>query len=90
MTILDQPRTVKAAILRELILKTEISERQMPFNSFRSRLSDLQRKHGLAIRFKEKKGKNSFGHPMVYRVHYLWRSELDKATRLYKKINNRG
>jgi len=88
MTTLDQPRTVKAAILRELIMRPEISEQDVRFNSFRSRLSDLRLDHGLNIRFKEKKKKNAFGHDLVYRVHYLWQIEKNKAIRLYKKINH--
>jgi hypothetical protein len=87
-TTLEQPRTVKAAILRELILRPEISEMDVRFNSFRSRISDLRLEHGLNVRYKEKKAKNAFGNDLVYRVHYLWQIDLKKAVRLYKKINH--
>ncbi|HTI94707.1 MAG TPA: hypothetical protein VL727_29150 [Puia sp.] len=90
MIQLEKPKTVKASILKALITMNEISEREYPYNSFRSRISDLIHKHKVNVRFKERKAKNSFGNPMVYRVHYLWRSELSKAARVYREINTRG
>lgn len=84
---LDKPKSAKATILYGLITRSEISERQYPFNGFRTRLSDLRLKHNLNIRYKEIKATNQFGHPMVYRVHYLWRISIPKAIRLYNKIN---
>jgi len=86
-TELPKPKSAKATILYGLITRQEISEQEYPFNGFRSRVSDLKLKHNLPIRFKKIKGKNQFGHAMVYRVHYLWRISIPKAIRLYRKIN---
>lgn len=87
---LSKPRSALATVLYGLITREKITERDYPFNGFRSRLSELRRVHELPVRFKEVKGENQFGNPMVYKVHYLWKISLPKAARLYKKINSNG
>lgn len=85
LTELPKPKTDLAEILYHLIKKPEISERMFSQNGFRSRLTDL-RNLGLNLRdqWKEFRKRNK---KCQHKVHYLWRSELPKAIRLYEKIN---
>lgn len=85
MTTLPPPKTDLAEILRPLCMGKEISERQFNQNGFRSRLTDL-RNLGLNLRYAWKEFKKR-GKKSQFRTHYLWRSELSKAQRLYLKIN---
>ena len=85
-TNLPPPTSIKAHILKELIQGRPISERDTSFNSFRARLSDLVKKHQLDIRFTWIKFKNAFGHPGMYREHYLPPEEKEKAIEEYLKI----
>ena len=81
---LPPPTSIKSFILSELIKGHTISEKELNWNSFRSRLSELNQK--ITIAFKWVEFKNSFGHPGRYRVHFLEESEKEKAVKLYKKL----
>lgn len=83
---LPPPNNIKSHILNALIKGRVISERDYSFNSFRARLSDLTSKHNLDIRYNWIKFKNGFGHPGMYREHYLPPEERDKAISEYLKI----
>jgi hypothetical protein len=85
MNNLPPPKSIKSFILSELIKGRTISEKELNWNSFRARLSDLS-KDGLNIMYRSVKFKNSFGHVGVYREHYLPSDEKGKAIDLYKKL----
>lgn len=87
---LPKPKSALAEVLHGLITRAEISEQDYNLNSFRTRLSDLRLKYNIPVRFSERKTKNRHGHTTVYRVHYLWRLSIPRATRIYLKINAHG
>jgi hypothetical protein len=86
-TQLSPPRKTITKVLKALIERPEIKERDFRINSFRSILHELRTDYNLPIRFKEKKGVTEFGKPILFRVHYLWKSTLPKAVNLYNRIN---
>ena len=81
---LPPPNSIKSFILSELIKGHTISEKELNWNSFRSRLSELNQK--IKIAFKWVEFKNSFGHPGRYRVHFLEETEKEKAIEMYKNL----
>lgn len=84
-TTLPPPKTDLAEILLPLCMGKEISERQFSQNGFRSRLTDL-RNLGLNLRFAWKEFKKR-GRKSQYKVHYLWKSQEQKAIKIYNRIN---
>lgn len=88
MDTLSPPRKTISKVLYALITEPEIKETMFKINSFRSILHELRTDYSLPIRFKEKEGETEFGKKIVYRVHYLWRCSLPRATRLYNRINS--
>ena len=92
LTIFDRivlpPATSQlAAVLKMLIERDGVDERETPFNGFRSRISDLILKHGLNIRFIMRPFINQFGRKSEYRRHFLLSSDKAEAVELYNKIN---
>ena len=86
MNNLPPPTNIKAHLLKSLIQGQTISERDVNFNSIRARISDLIKKHGLNILFNWVKFTNRFGHPGMYREHYIPPEEKEKAIEEYLKI----
>lgn len=82
---LKKPLNQTAAVLRMLITRKKVSERQTPFNGFRARVSEL-RQH-VSINFTVEKFVNQFGRVSHYREHYLQLPDKSKAVELYNKIN---
>jgi hypothetical protein len=86
---LPAPRSSTAEVLYGLITRSEISEQDFRMNGFRSRISDLKRM-GIPVKDKTKTRPNIHGHPMTYKVRYLFSISIPKAIRLYLKINTNG
>lgn len=82
---LKKPLNQTAAVLRLLITKKKVSERQTPFNGFRARVSELRQQ--VSINFTVEKFVNQFGRVSHYREHYLQLTDKSKAVELYNKIN---
>ena len=82
---LKKPLNQTAAVLRMLITRKKVSERQTPFNGFRARVSEL-RQH-VSINFTVEKFVNQFGRVSHYREHFISGWNKSKAVELYNKIN---
>jgi len=82
---LSKPLNQTAAVLRLLITRKKVSERQTPFNGFRARVSELNKL--IQIPFNHVKFTNQFGNKGYYREHYLQLPDKSKAIELYNKIN---
>lgn len=84
---ISEPKNQTCAILSKLILTSGVSERQLPFNGFRTRLSELRRDHGLNIQVRDVEFTNQFGRDSRYHFHYLLDEHKEQAVELYKKLN---
>lgn len=84
---LPKPRKSITKVLHALITRSEIKEQDFRMNSFRSILHELRTDYAIPIQFKEKEGTTEFGRKIKYRVHYLWQISINKAKRIYLKIN---
>lgn len=82
---LSKPLNQTAAVLRLLITRKKVSERQTPFNGFRARVSELNKL--IQIPFNHVKFTNQFGNKGYYREHFIADMNKSKAIELYKKIN---
>lgn len=83
----EPARNQLASVLKMLIENPSVSERDTPFNGFRSRISDLRLKHNLEVRHTEVKFVNQFGRESSYRKHYLLEIDKEKGVELYREIN---
>lgn len=81
------PKSQICAILAHLITRSGVSERELPFNGFRTRLSELRREHGLSIQVRDVEFTNQFGRDSRYHFHYLLDQDKEGAVELYKKLN---
>lgn len=81
------PVNQKAAVLHQLINTEGISERDLPFNGFRSRISDLNK--SIKIDYKEETFVNQFGRKSSYRRHFLQQEQIENAKKLFTEINKR-
>lgn len=87
MTLKD-PKTTTAHILYELIMyKDGVTERDFYYNGFRQRISELRRKHLLAIDSIPHEFTNKFGHKGVF-SKYILRTPKKDAIKIYNQINN--
>lgn len=84
---LPAPINQTADILKGLIERNGISERDMNYNGFRSRISELRNTFKLNIRHVEKEFVNKFGHKSRYREHFLYDGDKVEAVRVYGEIN---
>lgn len=82
------PRTNEQEVLLTLILQGYVSIFDFPYLSgFRTRVSELQRKHGLVLTRKQGKRNNKFGNPFSYAIHVLEKENKQFAEQLYAKLN---
>jgi hypothetical protein len=87
MKRLSPPKNQKAFILHTLINKKHISEQDIPMNGFRARISELINDHGVDIQSEMVSFKNTFGHSGKYKRRFISKKEVDKAIKVYNKIN---
>lgn len=87
MQRLSLPKNQKAFILHTLINKMSISEQDIPMNGFRARISELINEHGVDIQSEKIGFKNSFGHSSKYKRRFITKKGIDKAIKVYNKIN---
>jgi hypothetical protein len=82
------PTTNTQEVLLTLILQGYVSLFDFPtLSGFRTRISELNNKHGLLIGTETVKRNNKFGNMMKYSLHKLPPEEKDNAILLYKKLN---
>ena len=85
---MKDPKTTTAHILYELIMyKDGVTERDFYYNGFRQRISELRRKHLVAIDSVPQEFTNKFGHKGVF-SRYILRTKKNDALKIYNKINN--
>jgi hypothetical protein len=87
MKRLSLPKNQKAFILHTLINKKFISEQDVPMNGFRARVSELINDHGVDIQSEMVAFKNTFGHSSKYKKRFIPKKGIDKAIKVYNKIN---
>lgn len=85
LSFLAPAKNQMASVLKMLIEREFVSERDTVFNGFRSRLSNLTKDYGLDIQFVLRKFQNQFGRNASYRDHFL--VDKQKAIEVYQKIN---
>ena len=82
---LQNPKTNTQEILLTLIQNGKVSIMDYSYMSgFRTRLSEINRKHGLELQTVYKSNKNKFGNPYSYAEHIL--TDRNKAIEIYKKL----
>jgi hypothetical protein len=85
---LPKPKSSIGDVLFTLLENGSVSLEDYPWlQGLRTRVSELNRKHGIFLETETVKGKNRHGHTMVYNRHILPVSERDKALKLYYKIS---
>lgn len=88
---LSEPKTIKAKILRDIIVRPYISERDYKYNSFRIRLSEIRADllaNKIVLQSKWREFKNEFGRPGQYKVYYILYINRKKAKKVYEILNN--
>lgn len=89
ITFLSPPKNQTAKILKRLIEGEMITEQQTGQNGFRTRISELKRKHNAPIHFAWKKYTDTFGGESQCKAHFILECDRDKAIELYEKINGK-
>lgn len=86
--VLSQPTNQLAAVLAAMICYEGVSERDTPFNGFRTRISELKNEHKLPIKTRKEEFENQFKRKSRYNVHYIKDSDKQEAVIVYNKINS--
>ena len=82
------PSSHTQEILWCLITKGRVSIMDFPYLSgFRTRVSELNRKHGLGLKTNAQERTSKFGNTFVYHVHILPKEQVQKAIELYEKLS---
>ena len=82
---MKNPKTNTQEVLNTLITQGHVSILDYPYLSgFRTRVSELQLKHGVGIRTEKNTAKNKFGNVFVYHKHYL--TDLENAKKIYNEM----
>lgn len=89
LTFLPPPKNQTAKILKRLIEGEMITEQQTGQNGFRTRISELKRKHNAPIHFAWKKYTDTFDQESVCKAHFILEIDRDQAVQLYEKINGK-
>jgi len=84
---LERPKNQLAAVLKMLIERNGVSERQTVFNGFRTRISELRKDFHLNIRTVRVKKRSQFGRIIYYNKHFIYDSVRPKAIKIYNRIN---
>lgn len=85
---LQKPNSDKATILYHLIKYGSVSMKTFSWmEGYRTRVSELKRKHEIALNDKLEKTTNRFGRGMHYYEHHL--VNKDHAIKVYEKINHK-
>jgi len=82
------PKNTQAEVLFELIKKGSVSMKEFSWmEGFRTRVSELNKKHLIPLLKTNEKGENKHGNPIWYRRHSLPLDKVDFALSVYEKIN---
>lgn len=89
LALLTEPKNQTCKILKRLIEGESITEQQTGQNGFRTRISELKRKHNAPIHFAWKKYKDTFGEESQCKAHFILPCDREACIELYEKINNK-
>lgn len=82
------PTTNTEEVLLTLITQGHVSIFDFEYLSgFRTRVSEIARKHGIKLKTQMIERFNKFGNRYQYALHRLPEEEKEKAIALYKKLN---
>jgi len=85
---LPKPKSDKADVLLTLIKNGKASIEDYKYLAgFRTRISELSRKHNLNLLSRSVTGKNRFDNTITYQEHILPENEKEVAIELYHQIN---
>lgn len=87
LTFLSKPKNQTCKILKRLIEGESITEQQTGQNGFRTRISELKRKHNAPIHFAWKKYKDTFGEESQCKAHFILECDREACIELYEKLN---
>lgn len=87
LTFLAPPKNQTCKILRRLIEGEAITEQQTGQNGFRTRISELKRKHKAPIHFAWKKYTDAFGDESQCKAHFILPCDREVCIELYEKLN---
>ncbi len=87
LTLLSPPKNQRAKVLKALLERSEISERDFEMNGFRTRISELILDYDVPIQHQWKTFTSEFGNPGRYRVHYLLTIDRSKCVEIYEQLN---
>lgn len=86
---LKPPKTNIQEILLTLITYGDVSIKDFPYLSgYRTRVSELENKHGLQLYTENHTGVNKFGNSYTFVKHCLHITMIKDAVSLYKKLTN--
>lgn len=89
LTFLSPPKNQTAKILKRLIEGEAITEQTTGQNGFRTRISELKRKHNAPIHFAWKKYTDTFGEESRCKAHFILECDRELSIELYGKINSK-
>jgi hypothetical protein len=87
LTFLAPPKNQACKILKRLIEGEAITEQQTGQNGFRTRISELKRKHGAPIHFAWKEYDDAFGDKSKCKAHFILEVDRETCIELYEKLN---
>lgn len=89
IAFLSEPKNQTAKILKRLIEGEAITEQQTGQNGFRTRISELKRKHNAPIHWAWEKYTDTFGEESVCKAHFILPPDRELCVELYEKINGK-
>lgn len=82
------PKNTQAEVLFVLIEKGSVSMKEFSWmEGFRTRVSELNKKHLIPLLKTTEKVENKHGHTICYKRHSLPLDKVDFALSVYEKIN---
>jgi hypothetical protein len=87
LVFLSPPKNQTCKILKWLIEGKAITEQQASMNGFRTRISELKRKHSVPIHFAWKKFTTEFGEESQCKAHFILEVDREAAIDVYEKLN---
>jgi len=84
------PRSNTQEVLLTLIIQGHASLKDFGImQGFRTRISEINNRHGIRLKVVKINTFNRFGNPLTYHLHRLPESEKQKAIEIYNKMVNK-
>jgi hypothetical protein len=80
------PNSTLTFVLHLLIEKGNVSERDTKLNGYRTRISEIENKHGIKLKEKIVKFTNDFGRKGWYKEHSIEPGYKEKAKTVLKEL----